>query len=130
MSIASDDRPAPWQLELTRFDESLGSNSLTRVVAANGRHVITIGDGNPVDKALHERIAAAIVAAANCAGGEVPRVRFVPARSNQDVAHFPFVTEDAGSVTVREIDRSGARIELPLPQLERSKGRKRSRYDL
>ena len=83
MSIASVDRPAPWRVELTRFDESFGCNSLTRIVAANGRHVITIGDGDHVSKGLHERIAAVIVAAANNAEGQGARERFVPDRSDQ-----------------------------------------------
>lgn len=65
MTLADKDHPAPWMAISTQFGESMGYDSISRVVDANGRHVVTVGNGAAELRALHERIAKAIVDAAN-----------------------------------------------------------------
>lgn len=59
------DHSTPWKIEWTNFGESMGYNSRSRIVDADGDHVITIGDGSTSQVALAERTAALIVDAVN-----------------------------------------------------------------
>ena len=65
MKILYAEHPAPWRLAWTSFGESKGYDSRSRILDANGLHVVTIGDGSSDRRKLHEQIAAAVVSAAN-----------------------------------------------------------------
>ncbi|CAN5259147.1 hypothetical protein BH10PSE15_BH10PSE15_03560 [soil metagenome] len=95
MSIATIEYPAPWRAEWTRFSESVGYGSRTRILAANGNHVITVGDGTLAGKALQEDMAQAIVAAANCAVADVE-----PPKKDRDRA-MPYESRSGEDSPVR-----------------------------
>lgn len=59
------DYPKPWRIESTSFGESMGYDSRSRIVDANGKHVITIGTGVWQDRAREENLAFEIVDAVN-----------------------------------------------------------------
>lgn len=63
------DHPKPWTIRYTRFGESMGYDSRSVIVDANGHVVTTIGTGSSDQVLLAERTASEIVHAVN---GRIP----------------------------------------------------------
>ena len=63
----TDKHPRPWRIAYTEFGESMGYDSKTMILDANGLHVITVGSGtnDVIRRSLEESIADLIVDAAN-----------------------------------------------------------------
>lgn len=59
------DYPKPWRIERTRFRLAGDVDSKSRIVDANGAHVITIGTGVERNIAREENLASEIVDAVN-----------------------------------------------------------------
>lgn len=59
------DHPTPWTVEWTRFGDSMGYDSRSRIVDAAGLDVVTIGRGDARGVAAAEMTADRIVRAVN-----------------------------------------------------------------
>jgi hypothetical protein len=57
--------PTPWSVKYTNFGESMGYDSRSVIIDANGHVVVTIGNGSGHQVALAERTASQIVQAVN-----------------------------------------------------------------
>lgn len=55
----------PWRLEWTNFGESMGYDSRSRIVDADGRLITEIGNGVHELRGLHEATALSIIEAIN-----------------------------------------------------------------
>jgi hypothetical protein len=55
----------PWRIVYTDFGESMGTDSKSKIVDADGKPVATIGNGDARSIADHEAAAAEIVSAVN-----------------------------------------------------------------
>jgi len=64
MAFATD-HPKPWSLKYTKFGESMGYDSKTVIVDANGHHVATLGSGAAETRSLEEITALEIVNSVN-----------------------------------------------------------------
>jgi hypothetical protein len=55
----------PWRIEWTTYGESMGTNSRSRIVDADGKHVVTVGYGSQKQVHEAERIADLICSKVN-----------------------------------------------------------------